>query len=197
MKIELYGGNVFGGPFGLFPAIMGVRKAFNSEDKSDTTFLSNPQAIGASDYDLLKKLVKGGDEHAKCMRFVVCYLEITAARYWWQQFDTYTVGTVRLSQSTMHTILKRPLMQEDFEKPIPASSLEYLNHLIGIKEFDWLKNILPEGFLQTRMVSTNYQALRHMYLQRRTHKLKEWEQFCEFIKTLPYSELITIEKEKI
>jgi hypothetical protein len=196
MKIELYGGNVFGGPFGLFPAIMGVRKAFNSEDKSDTTFLSNPQAIGANDYDLLKKLVKGGDEHAKCMRFVVCYLEITAARYWWQQFDTYTVGTVRLSQSTMHTILKRPLDETDFERPIGFAFLQHLNSLIERKDFDKLKNDLPEGFLQTRMVATNYQALRHMYLQRRTHKLKEWEMFCEFIKTLPYSELITIEKDK-
>jgi len=134
-------------------------------------------------YKVAKKLAPKDLAHNKFLESMQVWIDITAARYWWQQFDTYRVGTTKQSGSTMHTIMRRNLKQDDFEKPIYPSTLDNLNHLIRIKDFDQLKNELPEGFLQRRIVATNYKVLRNMILQRGTHKLKEWQFFLYTVRS--------------
>ncbi len=128
-------------------------------------------------YKVALKLSKKDGGHNKFMESMQVWIDITAPRYWWQQFDTYRVGTTKQSGSTMHTIMRSNLTQDDFAEPIHAETLYHLNYLISIKDFDQLKNELPEGFLQRRIVNTNYKVLRNMILQRGTHKLKEWQFF--------------------
>jgi len=187
--------------YGFSYAIKGMRKSFNSEEKSDTNFLVddnlNPD-IGEKDLSLLLKLVKSGDAHAKCMRFVIAYLEINAPRYWWQQFDTYKIGVEQLSQSTMHTMMEMPLEISDFEidkhDEEMKDLIKILNFYIRHKMFKKVKIFLPESFLQTRMICCNYQSLRHIYLQRKNHRLEEWHYFCDWIdNNMPHSEFITEE----
>lgn len=129
--------------------------------------------------DVALKLCNKDGGHNKFLESIVVWLDITAPRYWWQQFDTYRVGVTKQSESTMHTILKRPLTQDDFEGDIHPDTLAHLNLLIEGKEFDQVKRELPESFLQRRVVCTNYKALRHMINQRYNHKLSEWRWFCE------------------
>lgn len=139
-----------------------------------------------------KLAVKDGG-HNKFLEAIDVTLCIKAPRYWWQEFDTYRVGTSKSSQSTMHTIKKRPLTQEDFALPIEEHYLVYLNKLIesGASKAV-IKNALPEGFMQMRVVSLNYKVLRNMYSQRKNHELREWKDFCSFItENLPYSNWIT------
>lgn len=123
-------------------------------------------------------LAKRDGGHNKFLESIVVWLDITAPRYWWSQFDTYRVGVTKQSQSTMHTILKQPLKAEDFAGGIDVSDLRRLNFYIEHKDFDGLKNMLPEGFLQRRIVCTNYKALRNIIKQRKNHKLTEWKFFC-------------------
>jgi len=122
-------------------------------------------------------LKEGG--HNKFLESIVLWLDITAPRYWWQQFDTYRVGVTKQSESTMHTMTKRPLTQEDFEHPIPPETLTCLNQLIAEKDWKQVKWLLPEGFLQRRIVCLNYMALQRMIRQRTTHKLEEWRVFID------------------
>ena len=129
--------------------------------------------------DVALKLCNKDGGHNKFLESIVVWLDITAPRYWWQQFDTYRVGVTKQSESTMHTILKRPLTQDDFEGDISWDTLAHLNLLIEGKELDQVKRELPESFLQRRVVCTNYKALRHMINQRYNHKLIEWRWFCE------------------
>ena len=124
------------------------------------------------------KLCKLDDGHNKFLESVIVYLDITAPRYWWQQFDTYRVGVTKQSESTMHTIMKRQLTQSDFEFSISDDYLNYLNYLIENKIFDELKSALSEGFLQRRIVCTNYKVIRHIIKQRLKHRLAEWQTFC-------------------
>lgn len=144
--------------------------------------------IGIAD----KLAVKDGG-HNKFLEAINVVLCIKAPRYWWQEFSTYRVGTSSSSQSTMHTIKKRPLSQDDFAAPIPQEYLDYLNELItsGASKVE-IKNALPEGFMQMRIVALNYKVLRNMYSQRKNHELQEWQDFCSFIAgNLPYSNWIT------
>ena len=101
------------------------------------------------------------------------------SRFWNTEFDTYRVGITKQSESTVHTLLKRPLAQEDFERPIPETTLHLLNELIAEKRFDEAKNLLPEGFLQRRVVCANYKTLRHIIGQRHDHRLSEWQTFIQ------------------
>jgi hypothetical protein len=119
----------------------------------------------------------------KFLESIVVWLDVTAPRYWGQQFDTYRVGVTKQSASTMHTILRRPLSQGDFAMPIPEVTLARLNERIAALDFAAMKNELPEGFLQRRIVCTNYKALRHMFRQRRDHRLPEWREFCAWLVT--------------
>ena len=128
------------------------------------------------------KLLPLGGSHIKFLESIVVWLDITAPRYWWQQFDTYRVGVTKQSGSTMHTILKRPLEQTDFDRLVPLQTLNRLNGLIEDKLFDQLKAELPEGFLQRRIVCINYRTLRHIMEQRRNHRLEGWCLFIQSIK---------------
>lgn len=148
---------------------------------------------------LARKLVLLGDDHAKCMRMIMCGLTIQAPRYWWMEFDTYRLGRFSadmecLSESTMHRPALLPFAVEDFEKITPET-LAHLNSLLGSPNLIERKQALPEAFLQTRDVVLNYQALRHIYCARKNHHLPHWRAFCDFIKNeLPYaSELIIAE----
>lgn len=176
-----------------FPyAVEGARMSFNSQGKSDSNWELQPN-LGEADHKLLLKLIKEGDSAAKCMRFVVVWIDIQAPRYWWQEFDTYKVGIERLSESTMHTIMTRDLQQWDFEDEIDKAVLDIVNYYIHEKDFRKVKQHLPESFLQRRLIVTNYQALRHMYRDRHNHRLPEWQIFCNYIKEhIAYSDLITV-----
>ena len=124
-----------------------------------------------------ERLAAKDDGHNKFLESIVVWLDITAPRYWWAQFDTYRVGVTKQSESTMHTALKRPLTQNDFAGWLHAETLERINQLIAARDLVQLKRELPEAFLQRRVVCTNYKALRHIACQRRGHKLTEWAQF--------------------
>ena len=128
-----------------------------------------------------KRLAFKGDAHNKFLESIAVWLDIDAPRYWWQQFDTYRVGVTKQSESTMHTMTKRPLVQGDFEHPIPEMLLEELNGLLEQKDWQTVKWILPEAFLQRRIVCLNYMVLQRMIRQRETHRLEEWRFFIDEI----------------
>ena len=135
------------------------------------------------------KLLPLGGSHVKFLESIIVWLDIDAPLYWWKQADTYRApqgdpehlsvpsGVSKQSESTMHTILKRPLELSDFTRPIPLQTLNRLNGLIEDKLFDQLNAELPNGFLQRRVVTTNYKVLRNMIEQRRNHRLAEWQTF--------------------
>lgn len=155
-------------------------------------------SYGITDFERLQdvadRLCYKDGGHNKFLESIVVWIEITAARYWWAEFDTYRVGTTKQSESTIHTIARKPLTQEDFEHTILRSTIEHLNHLIEDynrtddkqrkKElFELIKSNLPEGFLQKRMVCTNYKTLKNMFVQRKNHKLFEWHYFIKEVLT--------------
>jgi len=178
--------------------------------------------IGSNDIDLMQRLIKGGPEHRKFMRQIMVSIDITAPLYWWKEFDTYKVGTTANSTSTMHKLASKPITIEDFEmddfervevfdrepyKPDDFTD-EVWDYVIDICEtlrqrFVETKNkkywkelirILPEGYLQTRTVTMNYENLYSIVRQREGHKLTEWKQFIDWVHTLPYAdELIFIQ----
>uniref|UniRef100_A0A6H1ZN30 Uncharacterized protein n=1 Tax=viral metagenome TaxID=1070528 RepID=A0A6H1ZN30_9ZZZZ len=129
---------------------------------------------------IAKKLARRNGGHNKFLESIVVWLDITAPRYFWQQFDSYRVGITKQSESTMHTLLKRELMLEDFEAIDPVI-LKRVNMYIEKKNLEMAKKLLPESFLQRRIVCTNYKTLYTMYMQRRKHKLSEWRRFCIFL----------------
>jgi len=120
-------------------------------------------------------LKQGG--HNKFLESIMVWIDVTAPRYWWAQADTYRIST-KQSESTMHTIMKRPLTQDDFARPIPDDTLKILNWMIEDKEFEYLKTLLPEGFLQRRIWLISYKTLQNIVSQRHNHRLYEWEYFC-------------------
>jgi hypothetical protein len=141
--------------------------------------------------EVAMKLCDKDGGHNKFLESMAVWLDVTAPRKVWQQFDTYRAGMTKQSGSTMHTLMGRPLKQSDFEKPIFFITFWWLNILIRFKKFERLKNELPEGFLQRRIICTNYKALRHICAQRRDHKLREWQVFCDAVMGgLEYGEFI-------
>ncbi len=120
-----------------------------------------------------------GEGHNKYLESIVVWLDITAPRYFWQQFDTYRVGVTKQSESTMHTLTLRPLSQDDFAHPIPTDYLDYLNGLIAANDWEEAKAGVPESLLQRRVVCLNYMVLQRMIGQRKTHRLPEWHLFVE------------------
>lgn len=200
-------------------AIRGMRNPYDSWDKSDSKFECGGCnrncfcfKIGDNDLKLMKSLVRGGDCHAKFARYIVCTFDLTAPLFFWKQWDTYKVGTVSDSCSTMHTLMKRELTIDDFEvdgtDPVAMGMMEeylknintFIQHYKETSDEATERSVfcmLPDGFKQRRTVQVNYQVMRHMYFDRRHHKLLEWLDFCDFIKTLPYAaELITVEGNK-
>ena len=235
-------------------AIRGMRNPMNSWEKSDSQFVnfSVPEqgevypdefVVGPNDIDLMKRLRNAGTDHRKFMRMITVYVDITAPLYWWKEFDTYKVGTVANSCSTMHKIAAKEFTLEDFscEHLMNAAmvdlghTIDALNYVRNIylyggelcdmhgdwthfepkdKEVWWqMIQLLPSSYNQKRTVMLNYEVLANIYKSRRNHKLDEWAEtkltgdcpanmypnkftngFCDWIKTLPYSELITGEE---
>lgn len=126
---------------------------------------------------------KPGGGHNKFLEAINVCLDITAPRYWWSEFDTYRVGTTKQSESTMHTITKRHLTLDDFEKSfvLMQSDVDKLNNIIDSGDYRNVKMMLPESFLQRRVVVTNYKVLKNMYEQRKAHRLPEWHMFCSAV----------------
>ena len=165
--------------------------------------------IGTNDIDLMTRLRNAGTDHRKFMRMITVYLDITAPLYWWKEFDTYKVGTVANSCSTMHKIAAKEFTLEDFScEHLQTSWFAHLKETIRLlneardaynwcntdakKEWWWqMIQLLPSSYNQRRTVMLNYEVLANMYKSRRNHKLDEWHTFCEWIESLPYSELIT------
>lgn len=195
---------------GWAAAIRGMRNPLNSWDKSDSKFDDYDRAfyeIGENDLKLMHQLVKAGSDHSKFMRMINVTVDIIAPRYWWAEFDTYKVGTVRNSCSTMHTIHKKPFTLDDFStEHIDGDSMWCMNMIIkalndarifylASKDKNlWytMIQLLPASYNQRATVQLNYAVLRNMYGSRQHHKLDEWSQgFTKWVDSLPYSELIT------
>ena len=207
-------------------AIRGMRNPKNSWTKSDSCFcMDRPECeggcsvcIGPNDQSLMMTLRNAGTDHRKFMRMITVYLDITAPLYWWKEFDTYKVGTVANSCSTMHKIHDKEFYEEDFsfEKlesgyeeykgddamhaaycsmQNTISALNRLRYMYNItknkKYWDAMIQLLPSSYNQRRTVMLNYEVLANIYKSRRNHKLDEWHTFCDWIKSLPHSELIT------
>ena len=201
---------------GWKPAIRGMRNPKNSWDRSDSVF--NPcdyPTLGTNDLELANTLAKGGPVHAKYRRMIDVYLDITAPLYWWKEFDTYKVGTVANSCSTMHTLHKRDLTLDDFAtdqltgcnknllemviRNINEARREYIEapDADSAKQY-WYQmvQLLPSSFLQKRTVKLNYEVLHNIYHSPRyNHKLYEWRVFCEWIATLPYATELIIDPD--
>ena len=169
--------------------------------------------IGTNDLDLMTRLRNAGTDHRKFMRMIVVYLDITAPLYYWKEFDTYKVGTVANSCSTMHKIAAKEFTLEDFScEHLQNSWLAHLKETIRLlneardayhwcntdakKDWWWqMIQLLPSSYNQKRTVMLNYEVLANIYKSRKNHKLDEWHTFCDWVESLPYSELITGEKK--
>lgn len=211
-------------------AIRGMRNPKNSWEKSDSNWRYVAPAqrenhilasysddsefwIGPNDADLMNRLRNAGTDHRKFMRMITVYLDITAPLYWWKEFDTYKVGTVANSCSTMHKIADKEFTLEDFSHEhldvVSLSCLESVIHILNLNRDSFNKNayddskipwwqmiqLLPSSYNQRRTVMLNYEVLANIYKSRRNHKLDEWHTFCDWIESLPYSKLITGEKK--
>lgn len=193
--------------YGWEAAIRGMRNPMNSWDRSDSSFDNGVNRIGSEDRALMQKLADAGQCHGKYLRMIVVSVDITAPMYWWQEFDTYKVGTVRNSCSKMHTIHRKEFTLDDFShehlKPAAMIELQYnidlLNeyreeylHATEDKSNWWqLIQLLPASYNQRSTVMLNYAVLKNIYEYRKDHKLDEWKDFCRWIRSLPHSELIT------
>ncbi|MBR6603380.1 MAG: hypothetical protein IKK94_05130 [Clostridia bacterium] len=191
-------------------AIRGARNPMNSWAKMDSSYDENGEFVfGENDIDLAKRLAKAGSDHRKFLRQIFVSLDITAPLYWWKEFDTYKVGTVANSCSTMHKIHTKPFCRDDFSHDrMTDDALSALDSLIAFLESEKLKfvenkedrshwhnmiQLLPSSFNQMRTVTLNYENLIGIYYARRTHKLAEWHTLCDWIMSLPYAkDLIAI-----
>ena len=217
-------------------AIRGMRNPMNSWEKSDSHSCGTcgdcdicidydncpygydylKTIVGPNDLDLMMNLRDAGTDHRKFMRMITVYLDITAPLYWWKEFDTYKVGTVANSCSTMHKIHEKEFTLEDFScehlypevrEAFKNTIIKYLNEARktynflsdtpGKKDAWWqMIQMLPSSYNQKRTVMLNYEVLANIYKSRRNHKLDEWHTLCDWIETLPYSELITGNEKK-
>ena len=212
---------------GFDHAICGMRNPMNSWEKSDSYFgfyYEHPddpqpeyrQEVGTSDLKLMKKLCKAGTDHRKFMRMIVVYADITAPMYWWKEFDTYKVGTVRNSCSTMHKITAKAFEESDFSfEEVTDTSGDFAGLTIRQITVNLLENyrqeylrtqskriwkvliqLLPSSYNTKATVMLNYEVLANMYYGRKDHKLDEWHKFCDWALTLPYfKQIIGIEEE--
>lgn len=217
---------------GMKKAIKGMRNAMNSWDKSDSGYMVDEKLdgvqfsyfkIGEKDMKLCKNLIKAGSPDRKFMRMIHVQADVTAPLYWWKEFDTYKVGTVANSCSTMHTLHKRDLTLDDFShENLISDSVDILKDLINTlndcrdsyinydkdinlitkeitsKKHIWWQMIqlLPSSFNQMRTIDLNYETLFSIYHQRKDHKLDEWREFCKWIETFPYmKEFLDLDKQ--
>ena len=201
--------------YGWEAAIRGARNPMNSWKQGDTSYglgedYNHDIQIGERDLKLLRNLAQAGPDHGKFLRMITLTLDITAPLYWWKEFDTYKVGTVANSCSTMHKIHTKDFTMDDFSHEHLVStgfnSMSLLDETIRVlnyarqmfldtKDRAWwwqLIQLLPTSYNQRRTVFLSYAVLRSMYHARKNHKLDEWRDFCAWIEILPYSELITL-----
>ena len=193
--------------YGFEAAIRGVRNPKNSWHLMDSGYNNGKFEIGENDYDLLRRLTIAGPEHRKWNRMVTVTMDITAPLYWWKEYDTYKVGTVANSCSTMHKIQAKEFTLDDFSTEHMEGCTIVMNLILvelnlnrtlfnktKDKKYWWnMIQLLPTSYNQKRTVHLNYEILGSIYHQRKHHKLDEWHVFCDTIKTLPYSEFITRE----
>ena len=184
---------------GIIFSIEGCRSSYNSYNKLDSKINRNEEVIGDVDIDMISTLLGNTDERTKFLRHIQVQMIINMPRYMWQEIREYRHGFETQSESTMHTITKRMLSQSDFVEDIDNNLLILLNKHIDkynftdnksekLKAFRNIKIHLPEGFLQKRYVTTNYQTLIRIYFQRRNHRLEEWKVFTKMLLKLPYFE---------
>lgn len=196
--------------YNLEGAVHGVRNPLASWDKSDSGYYDEIGnfVIGPKDLELMKRLC-GGSEERKFLRQILVCMDVEASLYWWKEFDTYKIGTTANSTSTMHKLASTPITLDCFETDDYDGSLkvrdsqhldafvrDYVNGLedlrkkyLETKDKTYWKELvrwLPEGWLQKRTITLNYEVLIRQYFQRRNHKLTEWHTYCDWIKTLPY-----------
>ena len=209
--------------YGFEESIRGMRNPMNSWNKSDSGYSNIPRIdamigetelyvdsadhvylLGYNDATLMNKLVKAGPSHRKFMRMIVVYMDICAPLYWWKEFDTYKVGSVSNSCSTMHKITAKKFVLEDFSTDM-LTDFDCLDNIIVSlnknrdlylktmdKKYWWnIIQILPTSYNQKRTVMLSYEVLHKMYNERKSHKLYEWISFCKKIRELPNSWLIT------
>lgn len=207
--------------YGWEAAIRGMRNPMNSWDRRDSYWgmWEDPSPInpsdepfffvGPNDHKLMMDLSKAGTEHAKYRRMIVVWLDVTAPLYWWKEADTYKIGTVSNSCSTMNRIAAKEFTLEDFSTDhlldaFKADLRRYV-HILNVardkyletkdKAFWWqMIQMLPSSYNQRRTLMLNYEALANIYRQRKNHKLDEWRAFCRWIESLPYSEIITLKE---
>lgn len=195
-------------------ALRGARNPLNSWARTDSAYDEEGNYIlGPNDLDLAVRLAKAGSDHRKYLRMVFVSVDITAPLYWWKEFDTYKVGTVANSCSTMHKIHAAPFTREDFSHDrMDDGALAVLDTVVAFLEAERQKfvadktdkqawhnmiQMLPSSYNQMRTVTLNYEVLTNMYYARRNHKLAEWHTLCEWIESLPYAkELICIHDDK-
>nr|DAM60634.1 MAG TPA: hypothetical protein [Caudoviricetes sp.] len=188
-------------------AIRGMRNPKNSWAQIDSAVVNgNCFVVGNNDYDLMYKLASAGTDHGKFMRMIHVQCDVTAPLYWWKEADQYKVGTVTDSCSTMHKIHAKEFTLDDFShEHLNDESTEYLSELVDLlnryrelflkdknKSWWWqMIQLLPSSYNQLRTWDLNYAVLQNIYHARRNHKLDEWHTFCDWIESLPYSDLIT------
>ena len=188
-------------------ALRGMRNPMNSWAKSDSRWDGDEYVIGEADLDLAVRLAKSGTDHRKYLRMIFVSVDVTGPLYWWKEYDTYKVGTVANSTSTMHKIHSKPFGREDFScDRMSDVALRCLDQTIEVLEERRLKyvetkdtaywhdmiQLLPSSYNQMRTTTLNYETLINIYFARRNHKLPEWHVYCDWIRSLPYAaELIT------
>ena len=192
-------------------AIRGARNPLNSWARMDSYYDEDGNfVLGENDLSLAVKLAKAGSDHRKYLRQIMVSMDITAPLYWWKEFDTYKVGTVANSTSTMHKIQAKEFSREDFSmEKLTGKSLDMMDAVIACLEEERLKfietkdkanwinmiQLLPSSYNQMRTVTMNYEVLINMYYARRTHKLSEWHTLCDAIMELPYADKLILVKE--
>ena len=193
-------------------AMRGARNPMNSWDRMDSYYDENGQyVLGEQDLSLARRLCQAGSDHRKFIRQIFVSVDITAPLYWWKEYDTYKVGTVANSTSTMHKIHAKPFELSDFScDHMDAETRAQMEQLVGFLEklrqkylegkdkqywYDMIQ-LLPSSYHQMRTCTLNYENLRNIYWARRQHKLEEWRTVCRWIESLPYAaELITLSEE--
>ena len=189
---------------GFEAAVRGMRNPMNSWDKSDSNFKTDINEwhtwIGANDKKLMLSLVKAGPDHRKFLRMINVTMDIKAPLYWWKEFDTYKVGTVANSCSTMHKIHDKEFTLDDFSHehltPLALSALESVIDILNnyradfsltkmTKDWWQMIQLLPSSYNQLRTIQLNYEVLFSIYFARKNHKLDEWRTFCEHMEKLP------------
>ena len=193
-------------------AIRGARNPMNSWAKLDSSYNENGEFVfGENDLDLARRLAHAGSDHRKFLRQIFVSVDITAPLYWWKEFDTYKVGTVANSCSTMHKIHSKEFSREDFScDRLTPEALDALDSLIAFLESERKKfvetkdkapwhnmiQLLPSSFNQMRTVTLNYENLISIYYARKSHKLAEWHTLCDWIMSLPYAaDLIAVKED--